>query len=226
MKFHSNIFGWEYVWRDFADSKGGEVVSDSSKENNPIISVHLPVEGTDSKLSITPFNFKGKSHTKGTTATIHYSPREHFSFAIRTEKGVDQIGKALGMQDIQLGDQDFDQKYLIQGSDVGKVRNIFADMRLRDLILENGLNELRLVDDAGELPAEHRIPKGRHAVLFTYDHVVDKFEHLEGIFNILTSVVHKLGAIPALAGEEEQAEEASEETQSSNRLHSPLLDMA
>src|SRR5262249_38488490 len=126
MKFHSNIFGWEYVWRDFADSKGGKVESDPSQDGDPIFSMQIPVEGTNSFVTITPYSIKGKHRAMGTAVSMQYSPREHFVFHIRKEKGVDQIGKALGMQDIQLGDSAFDHAFLIQGTDVGKVRNLFA----------------------------------------------------------------------------------------------------
>lgn len=228
MKFHSNIFGWEYVWRDFADSKGGRVVSDSSKENDPIISVQIPVEGTQAWVTITPHSLKSKSKGAGTTATLHYAPREHFVFSIRAEKGMDQIGKVLGLQDIQLGDQDFDHRFLIQGTDVGKVRNLFADMKLRDLLLDNGPSELRLITDGQELPAEHKLPEGKHSIAYSHERTLDKFEQLEALFSVLTSVVHRLGIIPALAGEEEQGntEPSNELESSSKRLHSPLLDMA
>lgn len=227
MKFHSNMFGWEYVWRDFADSKDGEVITDSSKENNPILSAYIPVEGTDTHITIAPFALKGKNKIAGTSASLHYAPREHFSFAIRTEKSVDQIGKAFGLQDIQLGDADFDHKFLIQGTDAGKVVNLFSDMRLRDLILQNALTELRLLAETGDMPFEHRVPKGRHAILYNHDHIVDKFDQLESIYNILTSVVHKLGAIPSLADDTPITQPAEEEeAPSTNRLHSPLLDMA
>lgn len=226
MKFHSNIFGWEYVWRDFADSKGGKVVSDSSKENDPIVSIHIPVEGSNAVVTITPQSLKNKSRGSGTTASLNYAPREHFVFSIRTEKGVDQIGKALGMQDIQLGDQDFDHRYLIQGTDVGKVRNLFADMKLRDLILENGPSELRLHADGADLPAEHKLPDGKHSIVYGNEKLLDKFEQLEAVYSVLTSLVHRLGIIPALAGEEVESQEEHEEPGNSKRLHSPLLDMA
>lgn len=225
-KFHSNMFGWEYVWRDFADSKGGEVVSDQSQTNNPIISMHIPVEGTDAKVTLTPFRVKGKSKSTGTSASIHYSPRENFIFSIRTERGMDQVGKMMGLQDIQLGDQAFDEKFLIQGTDAGKVVHVFADMRLRDMLLEQNTAELRLVHDSDTLSPEHKVPPGRHAVLIGQDNRLDKFEQLDAVFNILTSVVHRLGAIPAIAGVElDQPCDDTEQT-SSGKLHSPLLDMA
>ncbi len=227
MKFHSNMYGWEYVWRDFADTKGGQVVSDTSKENDPIICMHIPVEGTSTHVTITPFAVKGKSKTEGTSASLHYTPKEHFAFVIRTEKGIHQIGKAVGkLQDIQLGDQQFDHKYLIQGTDDGKVRNLFSDMKLRDLILQNNLTELHLHSSGDDLPAEHKIPPGKHSVVYSHDQRLDKFDQLEAMFDILTSVVHRIGAIPALAPDYVAEENQEEEVGTSKRLHSPLLDMA
>ncbi len=227
MKFHSNIYGWEYVWRDFADSKSGKVLSDPSQDGDPIISMQVPVEGTNTYVSFAPYSLirNGKGRGPGSSASLQYKPVENFIFHIRTEKGVDQIGKALGMQDIQLGDQDFDKRYLIQGTDLGKVRNLFADMKLRDLILENSLSDLRLASETDELPSEHRVKPGMHAIVYSHDNLLDKFEQLEAVYGILSSVVHRLGVMPALAGvdhEEVEPEIRSE----SKKLHSPLLDMA
>lgn len=226
MKFHSNIFGWEYVWRDFADSKGGKITSDSSKENDPIIKIEVPVEGTRAWITFVPATLKGKSRGTGTSASLVYPPSEDFAFSIRTEKGVDQIGKALGMQDIQLGDHDFDSRFLIQGTDVGKVRNLFADMHLRDLILNNGPSELRLHQE-GDINSEHKVPAGKHAVVYNSERMLDKFEQLDDVYKVLASVVHRLGIIPALAGTEAHVQEEPVEDKGEGRkLHSPLLDMA
>lgn len=225
-KFHSNMYGWEYVWRDFADSKGGQVVEDQTKTNSPIVSMHIPVEGTDTSVNFAPFRLKGdKKGDKGTAATIHFAPRENFVFSIRSEKGMDQIGKMMGLQDIQMGDQEFDERFLIQGSDPGKVVHIFAEMDLRDLLLGQNTAELRLVQETEHFPTELKVPKGRHAVVFNHNDRVDKFEQLEAIFLILTSTVHRLGAIPAIAGDEID-EPAQEQQRTSGKLHSPLLDMA
>lgn len=225
-KFHSNIYGWEYVWRDFADSKGGQVVEDQTKTNSPIVSMHIPVEGTDTAVNFAPFRLKGdKKGDKGTSASIHFSPRENFVFSIRSEKGMDQLGKMMGLQDIQMGDQEFDERFLIQGSDPGKVVHIFAEMDLRDLLMGQNTAELRLVHETDHLPTELKVPKGRNAVIYGHYDRIDKFEQLEAIFEILTSVVHRLGAIPAIAGEEIE-EPAPEQQRTSGKLHSPLLDMA
>lgn len=223
MKFHSNMFGWDYIWRNFADSKGGEVITTT---NDQIALMHIPVAGTDAHITIAPHSLKGKQHGQGTSAILHYSPSEHFVFAIRIEKGLDQIGKAVGLQDIQLGDQDFDHRFLIQGTDEAKVQNLFADMKLRDLILENGIAEMRLLTNAADLPAEHRVPSGKHAVVCCHNHTIDKFEQLEALFDIMTLVVHRLSSMPAIAGADEEQVEAPVEEKESNRLHSPLLDMA
>lgn len=225
-KFHSNIYGWEYVWRDFADSKGGQVVEDQSKTNSPIISMHIPVEGTDTSINFAPFRLKGDNKKeKGTSASIHFAPRESFVFSIRSEKGMDQIGKMMGVQDIQMGDQEFDERFLIQGSDPGKVVHLFAELNLRDLLLSQNTADLRLVHESDHFPAELKVPKGRHAVVYGHNDRPDKFEQLEAIFQILTTVVHRLGLIPAIAGEEAD-EPAPEQQRTSSKLHSPLLDMA
>jgi hypothetical protein len=42
MKFHSDLFGWEYVWRNFADEKGGRAVTDSGEEEGKLDNAFYP----------------------------------------------------------------------------------------------------------------------------------------------------------------------------------------
>lgn len=58
-----------------------------------------------------------------------------FRFRIYKEGFFSSIGKALGGQDIEVGDPDFDGSFIIKGTDEERVRLLFQNQRIRSLIL-------------------------------------------------------------------------------------------
>ncbi len=50
-----------------------------------------------------------------------------FRFAIHKEGFLDEIGKFFGMQDVELGYEEFDKKVIVKTNDEEKVKKIFSD---------------------------------------------------------------------------------------------------
>ena len=57
-----------------------------------------------------------------------------FRFRIYRRGSLSNLGKLLGMQDIEVGDPVFDDAFIIQGNDEPKVRLLFGQARIRELI--------------------------------------------------------------------------------------------
>lgn len=57
-----------------------------------------------------------------------------FRFKIYKEGFFSGIGKALGGQDIEVGDPDFDGAFVIKGNDEERVRQLFQNSRIRALL--------------------------------------------------------------------------------------------
>ncbi|GEO07723.1 hypothetical protein [Segetibacter aerophilus] len=81
--------------------------------------------------------FESGYETTSFTAPLHAST--DFRFAIHQEHFTDEIGKFFGMQDVEIGYEEFDKKVIIKTNDKDKVRNVFADPSVRTVIqnLEN-----------------------------------------------------------------------------------------
>lgn len=71
-------------------------------------------------------------------------PDSTFRCTVYPERFFSQVGKFLGMQDIEIGDPDFDRAYIITGNDLKKVRD-FLNARVREKI--DQLRDLRKNDD-------------------------------------------------------------------------------
>lgn len=61
-----------------------------------------------------------------------------FRFAIHHQTFIDEIGKFLGMQDVRVGIEEFDKKFIVKTNDEQKVRNIFTDADISNILLSLG----------------------------------------------------------------------------------------
>jgi hypothetical protein len=86
-----------------------------------------------------------------------------FRFTVYRKAIFTELGKYLGMQDVEVGHPDFDRDFVIKGTDETKLRQIFANARIRELITAqpqihfevkdaDGIFERNLF---GEKPPEH-----------------------------------------------------------------------
>ncbi len=228
MKFHSDLFGWEYVWRNFADEKGGRAVTDSGEDEGALTMLSIPVEGTGVRVMFIP---EGRHHKKATSNSVMvcYPPADDFAFSIFQEKVHHQLGKALGMQDLQVQDNLFDGKFMIQGTCPIKIQELFLDVQLRELILLQLPSLLHIDTKAAKSFSNLGIPNDVHAVVYQYDGVMDKLHQLQTAYDVVVAVLGQLAAIGAISGVAAQAaaEIAAEEVQAEShpkRLRSPLLD--
>jgi hypothetical protein len=83
------------------------------------------------------------SHTY-TRVRMDVNNQAGLSLSLQRENVLSKIGKAVGMQDIQLGDEEMDQRFLIQGKPADEVSGLFTSISLRQRLLENNIHSLRL----------------------------------------------------------------------------------
>lgn len=229
MKFHSDLFGWQYVWRNFADEKNGHVMTATADEDSAVVSMSIPVAGTGVKVLFIPETRHGKKDSA--SALVCYPPASQFEFAIFEEKLTHQLGKALGMQDLQIQDQLFDGKFIIQGNDPHKVLELFSNIALREQILMQPPTMLHVEREPHKHYSKYDIPTGLHAVVYQFDGSMDKLLNLQAAYDIVCSVLEQLADIGAISGVEAklgldspETESESQQSGSHRKLRSPLLD--
>jgi hypothetical protein len=76
--------------------------------------------------------FESGYETTSFTAPLHTSTG--FRFAIHEEHFTDEIGKFFGMQDVVIGYDEFDKKFIIKTNSLDKVKEIFEDSTVRSVI--------------------------------------------------------------------------------------------
>jgi len=229
MKFHSDLFGWEYVWRNFADLKGGTVMTETAAEDSPLVSMTVSVPlgnaGKVATLLIAPSAHHGKKST-GIKIVGPFEALDDFVFRIFPEKFGHQFVKVVGMQDIKVNDHLFDSKFMIQANHPTRVVDLFSDINLREQVLLQPPSNLAIETKTAKSNDKNAVPTRYHAVVYQHDGAIDKLHQLEAALTVVSSILEHV-LIP-YEGQTVQAEASviSEDGYStpSKRLRSPLLD--
>jgi len=134
-----------------------------------------------------------------TTAVLPYRAKGGFSFAIFNRNWIQEAGKVFGLQDIEIGDPEFDADYIIKGSDEALVRKFFAGERLRELIRMQKSIRLSIHDEAAELKPYGNVPDGIHILAFRDNEAINSFERLAEIHELLFLCAEQLVSIEKAA---------------------------
>ena len=100
-----------------------------------------------------------------------------FMFYISFEDLIEKIIKTFNNNEIEIGDKEFDDKYLITTNDERKMVKILSDRKLKDLLIKNDVSNFHL--DNGEL----FILGNRH---------LNSMEELNDILEIFKNVISKI----------------------------------
>jgi len=101
-----------------ADKRGGEVKG-GSVITEPKLKFYL---GSD---TVKLHTVNGR-YSVTTYITLIFDREINLKMNIHKTMPISKLGKALGLKDIELGDQDFDEKIVVKGNDEGKIRQILS----------------------------------------------------------------------------------------------------
>ncbi len=122
-----------------------------------------------------------------------YLDLDKFRFAINSKNILSRIGLALGMQDINIGDARFDDRFIIQGEDEMKVRRFFQDDRLKSLLFAQTNFTFWIRDDDGW--GGTTLPRGVCELCFQRHGVVKDMPDLRGIFDLFACSLQRLNLL-------------------------------
>jgi hypothetical protein len=115
---------WQQITTDFnkeSDSLGYKVVIEQQNKRI-LLDIDIDLGG----------GFEGGYESTMLRAQI--KSLEDFRFAIHHESFIDEVGKFFGMQDVIIGYPEFDEKVIIKANDETKVRPIFSDISVREVL--------------------------------------------------------------------------------------------
>ena len=131
---HSNIIAGkseDEVWETIAEQL-------NRKEDNLDYTAQFSTEKHCIILDIDIHPDLGEEGEKPITSFSAQLPDETtFRFNIEKQGLKHQIGKLFGMQDVIIGQTEFDKKFLIQSNDEAKVKEVFSAAEISDELLKN-----------------------------------------------------------------------------------------
>ncbi|HWB13703.1 MAG TPA: hypothetical protein VG826_31045 [Pirellulales bacterium] len=94
------------------------------------------------------------------------------------------------MQDVEIGEPEFDDAYIIKGNDEDKLRRLFGDPRIRQLIEQQPRIHLSIQDDEGWFKA--KFPEGVDELLFREIGIIKDINRLKALYDLFAEVLDHL----------------------------------
>jgi len=127
------------------------------------------------RLAVSTY-YNGENTQYTTRMTAQTSCREKFS--IYRTGIMSFFGRALGLQDIETGNQNFDQSFVIKGDDPEFIRKLLADSYLREMIASQPDFDLSV--------------SGSMKLTFTYDGVLKAPDRIVRLFELFIELLQRL----------------------------------
>ena len=132
----------------------------------------------------------GKSSTTYTRMRAPYVNPDEFRFTIYRKGFFSGLGKMLGMEDVEVGHPEFDDAFIIKGNSESKLRALFANPRIRELIEAQPSIHLQVKNDEGWFGPS--FPDGVDELCFQVVGVIKDVERLKYVFDLFSEVLNHL----------------------------------
>ena len=119
-----------------------------------------------------------------------YVNPDGFRFTISRKHMFSSIAKLLGMQDVQVGHEPFDDEFIIKGTSEDKLRALFSSPRLRELVSGQPEIKLTVKDDEGWFGPE--FPEGVDELVFIAGGVIKDIDRLKQLYELFAETLDQL----------------------------------
>ncbi len=176
----------EEIWRQLCTELGAEYVQGGAWKKDK-------VQATHDEWTITLDTYvvsTGKTVMHFTRLRAPYVNPDHFRFTIYRRGLFSELGKWLGMQDVVVGHEDFDRDFVIKGTDEGKLRALFDNPKLRDLVAAQPEIHLTVRDNDGSWGAD--FPADTDELYFHVHGTIKDVERLKLLFELFAETLDQL----------------------------------
>jgi hypothetical protein len=183
-----NCFGpsKKEIWRQLSEQIGARYVEGGFLKGDK-------VEATHGEWIVTLDNYAvstGKVTIVYTRMRAPYVNPDGFRFTIYRGGSFSELGKWFGMQDIEVGDEAFDREFVVKGNDESRVRQLFSNPRIRELIALQPKIHFTVKDDEGWFGA--KFPDGVDELLFVVGGVIKDVERLQRLYELFAETLDEL----------------------------------
>jgi hypothetical protein len=134
--------------------------------------------------------------TKFTRVRLEFKSPDELIFKLTRQGLIDSIGKLFGIQDIQINDKEFDNQFIIKGNDETKIKTIFSDQTIQNLILLQKDIQLQILYKVGIF--DEPVEDGNAMLYYISETTIKQTEQLDlllKLFKALIDVITKLNSM-------------------------------
>lgn len=192
MSFLRKLFGpsKEEIWRQLCAEIGTDYVDGGFWKGSKVQGHHG--EWTITLDTYATHHNNGKSsHTRHhTRMRAPFVNREGFHFTIYRKGFFSDIGKWFGMQDVEVGHPQFDEDFIIKGNDEQRLRQLFDNPKVRELIESQPSIYLTVKDDEGWFSTA--FPEGVDELYFSVTGIIKDVDRLKALYELFAETLEQL----------------------------------
>jgi len=136
----------------------------------------------------------GKATVPFTRMRAPFMSKDNFRFKIERRNFFSPIADFFGRKSLSTGNPDFDKHFVIKGSDEYKLKKLFSNEAIRELIMGQEDIHLEIKDDEGGWPNK-RFPSDVDELYFQTSGIVKDVERLKLVFHLMKEVLNQLVTI-------------------------------
>jgi hypothetical protein len=183
-----NMFGpsRKEIWRQLSSEIGASYVEGSFGKADKVQATHGEWTVTLDTYVVST----GKTTMVFTRMRAPYVNPGGFRFTVYRKSIFSGLGKMLGMQDIEIDDDTFNQDFIIKGTDEARVRELLSNPKIRELISRQKDIRLTVKDDEGWFGAS--FPEGVDELYFQVLGVIKDVERLKLLYELFAETLEHL----------------------------------
>jgi hypothetical protein len=186
--FLQNLFGpsTQEIWRQLSAEIGAQYVEGSFWKGDKVQATHGPWTITLDTYTVSD----GETSTVYTRMRAPFVNPEGFRFAVYREGIFSDLGKWLGMRDIEIGDEAFDRDFVLKSNQESKLQQLLGSTKIRELISQQPQIHFAVRDDEGFFSSS--FPEGVDELYFQVVGVVKDVERLKLLYALFAETLDQL----------------------------------
>ena len=175
------------VWRQLSDEIGAKY-----HEGDFWNRTRIELTRDDWTIILDTYFSAADKHEYTRLQAIFHNP-DDFRFTVYRHGLFSDIAKWFGMQDVEVGHEKFDRDFIIQGTDESKLKMLFSNAKLRELVAAQPNIYFALQPESEK--SNTAKPGDLDKLCFTAVGVIKDLDQLRQLFDLLTETLDQLSKI-------------------------------
>jgi hypothetical protein len=174
------------IWRKLSEEIDAQYVPGTFWKGDKVVAEHGDLTVTLDTYAVST----GHTTIVYTRLRAPYVNPSGFRFSVYRKNVFSGIGKLFGMEDVEIGDPQFDHDFIVKATSESRVRELLADVRIRDLIAKQKEIQFSVKDDEGWFGS--KFPEGVDELYFTVAGVIKDIDRLKLLFELFAETLDRL----------------------------------